>query len=252
MTPQAITRRVCKDFGISCADIAASNTPVTRDFFAASLYDIIMTAYTKAHEADGKAYYCIFRGADLCVLQKQITVETLVIASGSNLMNAARSESIENMVNSVLIYDKDEKHIGTEQDAAAKKLYGVMQECIRDNDGDGVRAAKRLIARNGLQRKITVENLGNIANITGGTVVVQEPFTGLYGLFWIDSDIHTFKNGLYFNKLTLNFKAIMDEKEVGALPNKAGDKTSGGTAEYVNPPGWNAGGGSRYEVQDDR
>lgn len=82
---------------------------------------------------------------------------------------------------------------------------------------------------NGVEQKITLNNLGNIANVTGGTVVVREPYTGLYGLFFIDSDVHTWKNGLYLNKLVVNFKNMMDEKDVGSLPNKTGNKTSGGT-----------------------
>jgi hypothetical protein len=62
--------------------------------------------------------------------------------------------------------------------------------------------------------------------MTGGTVVVREPYTGLYGLFYIDSDVHTWKNGLYLNKLVVNFKNIMDEKDAGTLPNATGSKTA--------------------------
>jgi hypothetical protein len=41
---------------------------------------------------------------------------------------------------------------------------------------------------------------------------------------------------MYFNKLTLNFKSIMDEQEAGELPNKAGSKTSAQKTKkgYVN------------------
>ena len=72
-----------------------------------------------------------------------------------------------------------------------------------------------------------MENLGNIANVTGGTVVVHEPYTGVYGMFFIDSDTHTWKNGQYYNSLVLNFQNIMDEQEAGSLPNKTGSNTAG-------------------------
>ena len=35
------------------------------------------------------------------------------------------------------------------------------------------------------------------------------------GLCWIDSDTHTFKNGLYFCKLGLNFRNLMNETSAG-------------------------------------
>ena len=63
------------------------------------------------------------------------------------------------------------------------------------------------------ERSATVTNLGNPECITGNAVMIHEPFTGLDGLFYIDADTHTWKNGVYTNKLTLNFKNIMDERE---------------------------------------
>ena len=64
-----------------------------------------------------------------------------------------------------------------------------------------------------MKQTITVDCLGNTANTAGGSVVVREPYTGLYGLFYIDSDVHEWKRGQYYNKLTLNYKRMMDEQE---------------------------------------
>ena len=36
------------------------------------------------------------------------------------------------------------------------------------------------------------------------------------GLFWIDADAHTWKNGQYFCKLTLNFRNLLDETSAGS------------------------------------
>lgn len=51
--------------------------------------------------------------------------------------------------------------------------------------------------------------------ITGNAVYLIEPFTKQKGLFWIDEDSHTWKNGLHTASLTLNFKNIMREGEAG-------------------------------------
>lgn len=242
LTPEAIVKRVCLDFGIETGEIAATGIKLSRNFLGSTLYDIIQTAYTLASTETKKKYYVTFKGSKLYVLEKKVTDETLVIEGGSNLIDATISESISNMVNQVAIYDKNDKLITTVKNEEYIKLYGLMQDYIKQTNGINAKSkAQELLDDNGEQQKITINNLGNVANVAGGTVVVREPYTGLYGLFYIDSDVHTWKNGIYLNKLVINFKNIMDEKEVGELPNKTGTKTAGsstsGTWSYINKPG---------------
>ncbi len=244
-TPEAITKRVCSDFGITVGKIESTGIKITRNFLGSTLYDIIQTAYTLASHETKKKYQIRFTGSKLNVLEKKVNDETLVIEGGSNLMDATMTDSISGMINQVAIYDKNDKHIRNIKNDELIKLYGLMQDYIKQPDGENVGSkAQKLLDDNGISQKITINNLGNIANITGGTVIVREPYTGLYGLFFIDSDVNTWKNGLYLNKLTLNFKNMMDEKEVGSLPNKTGNKTSSsktntnlGTWAYINKPG---------------
>lgn len=226
-TPEAVTRRVAADFGFAVGNIAITGYRFSRNFLGEDLYSIIETAYTLASAKTGKKYHILFRGSRLCVVEKTVTSNTLIIEGGSNLMDATMSESVEGMVNQVAIYDKKDKFVKTVKNAEAIKLYGLMQNYLQQAEGEDTAAkARKLLRDNDVQQTITVNCLGNVANVTGGTVVVHEPYTGLYGLFYIDSDVHTWKNGMYFNKLTLNFKNIMDEKEVGDLPNKDGSKTA--------------------------
>lgn len=227
-TPEAIAKRICDDFDIEIGEIVDTGVKISRNFLGSALYDIIQTAYTLASYQTKKKYYLVFKGAKLYVLEKKVTNETLVIEGGSNLMDASTSESISNLINQVTLYDKDDNLIRHIKNDALIKLYGVMQDSIRQSDGeDAGEKAQEMLDNNGLQQKITINNLGNAANVSGGTVVVREPYTGLYGLFYIDQDTHTWKNGLYLNQLVINFKNLMDEKEVGSLPNKSGEKTAG-------------------------
>ena len=86
---------------------------------------------------------------------------------------------------------------------------------LKQSKEDLTAQAKRLLEDGREEQKITVQNLGNPKYITGDAVVVKDTVTGLSGLFWIDSDTHSWKNGLYQNKLTLNFRNLMDEKDAG-------------------------------------
>ena len=227
LTPEAITKRICTDFKISVGNLASTGVKISRNFVGVSLYKIIQTAYTLASNSTGKKYQIRFEGTKLNVIEKGVTDETLILAGGSNLMSAATTESIENMINQVKIYNSKDKLIKTQNDSEAINLYGLLQSYLRQSGNeDATSEAKKIIEDSGVSQKITVENLGNISNITGGAVVVQEPYTGVYGLFYIDSDVHTWKNGRYYNKLVINFQRIMDEQEAGQLVNANGSKTS--------------------------
>lgn len=219
MTPEAITERICADFAIETGEIAQTGVKISRNFIGVALYKQIQTAYTLAAETTKEAYQVRFVGKKLSVIKKGVNTDTAVIAGGSNLMSASTSESIEEMINQVVIYDSNDKLVGTQKDDGLIKLYGLLQSYLKQSkDEDSTAKAKKLLEDNGVVQKITVENLGDVRCITGNSVAVHEPYTGVYGLFYIDGDTHTWKNGQYYNKLTLNFKRIMDEQEAGSIP----------------------------------
>lgn len=226
-TPAAIVRRVCADFGIQTGILADPETKVTRNFIGTALYKILMTAYTLAAEKDGKAYQLRFRGEQLDVVEIEKNDETLILEGGVNLQSLSASDSIDKTVTQVAVYDSKNVILRTEKNAELIPLYGVIQQAIRQTDGQDAGAkAKKLLTDNGLFQTLTVEALGNIACITGGTVVVKEPVTGVYGLFWITADKHVWKDGQYYCQLTLSYKRTMDEAEAGSLPNRSGSKTA--------------------------
>lgn len=230
-TPESATAVLCQEFGIKTGTLAATGVTVSRKFFGSSLYDIIATLYTQAGKTTGRAYQIGFEGDKLTVRSKGAGRRVLLIKGGSNLMSATVTESGRSIVNQVSVQDKDGNRLYIINDKKSMAAYGTMQEVIRQTDTDRMGEAKKLIANAGVEQKITVENLGDLRCITGGAVMLEEPYTGLYGLFYIEADTHTWKNGLYFNKLTLNLKAVMDEKEAGELlneddPLKQSDKVS--------------------------
>lgn len=226
-TADTIARRICTDFDIRAGNLAAPGKAVTRNFLGVTLYKIIMTAYSLAAEENGKAYQIRFRGNALDVVEIEKNDETLILEGGVNLQSLSASDSIDKTVTQVAVYDSKNVILRTEKNAELIPLYGVIQQAIRQTDGQDAGAkAKKLLTDNGLFQTLTVEALGNIACITGGTVVVKEPVTGIYGLFWITADKHVWKDGQYYCQLTLSYKRTMDEAEAGSLPNRSGSKTT--------------------------
>lgn len=216
VTPEAAVREIAAEFGIELGEIAETGVPITRNFVAVDIYSIILTMYTMASEQTGKKYIVRFDALKLCVLEKKKPADPVRIAAKVNLQDLTVSESIENLVNRVQIYNDSHTVVSTEENADSISKYGLMQSQIKESDTAAQKAAANITDNSGPVQKITVNNLGDIRAITGTVVELKEPHTGLVGEFYVDSDVHTWKRGQYYNKLILNFKNIMNEKSSGS------------------------------------
>lgn len=221
-TPEAVTKSLCEEFGIECGDIEITGVALTRNFLpssggANSLYSIIGTLYTMASKITGDKYIVRFEGEKLCVRKKELTEYSIRLAPGIGLLTAKSTQSYENMVNQVLVYDSNDKLIMQKTDSELKDAYGLLQSVIKaGNDNNPTELAEAELRDNALTQKITVTNIGNIDCLTGNTVIINEPQTGLNGVFWIDEDYHYWRKGIYTNKLVLNYQCLMNEVTVGS------------------------------------
>lgn len=212
MDPATLVKRICGDFNIPVGNIAAPSGKFDRKFIAQNLWKIILTAYTLA--GDEKKYVARFQGEKLDIMEKKAGENSVFLKGDHNLMEAHTEESAENVVTVAQIVNREGQVVQEKKDDARMKKFGRMQQQILESD-DAVKQLEKMVADGDVEQTITVDNMGNIRCITGNTVVVQEPYTKVMGLFWIDTDTHTWKNGQYYNKLTLNFKNIMEEMEIG-------------------------------------
>lgn len=236
MTPEAAAAAVCGEFGIPMGRLAAAGVPVSRKFFGKSLYEIIITMYTEAAKQTGKKYFVRFSGTSLNVLEKGAAGRILVVKGGSNLIDASTTEDAQRLVNRAAVYDQNENLLSVMEDAASEALYGVMQKVVKQKQGEDANAAAAdLLKGSGPEQRITVNCLGDASCTSGGSVMMQESTTGLCGRFFIDSDVHQWKNGIYTNKLVLNLNAVMDEKSAGeelAASGGSSGSAQSGAGEY--------------------
>ena len=213
-TAEAITRKVCADFEVETGEIVESNVSIPKMIIdGSSIYDIIMQAYTKASRQTGTLYICRMHGTKLSVEIKGSEVQNFVLAEEYNITNISYQETIENMVNIIKIYDDTGNQIGEVKKEDWIQRYGIYQQVYKKEEGiNETTAAKNMFT--GIEKKVTLEAIeGNLNCIAGNAVEVQDKTTGLNGLFWIDSDTHTWENGVHNMNLELNFKNLMDEKE---------------------------------------
>jgi len=208
--------QMCKDYAIPYSKIDRAGVRVSRIFSGVSLWQIIATMYAKAGEQTGKRYMARFIGRDLQVTERTTLPTSLVIRPGSNLLTASTTRSIVNMRNSVAVYDADGNQLRVVDDKDAVALYGLMQRHIVQRDGEDASAeAQSILADNGESQTIRVSAMGDIGVITGDTVVVRQPDTGLQGIFWVDSDVHRWNKGQHTMQLELNLKNMAYTAQAG-------------------------------------
>lgn len=216
---EAQTQTVCKDREIPVAGLPVTGIPLRRKYAAVRLSQIITTAWTLASEMTGKTYAIRYTPEGLLVKERDAGGSSLVLRTSSNLMDAVTKEDAMRMVNRVAIYDTSGNLLRKTGDEEAQKLYGVMERHItqRENGSAGADAsAQKLLEDGKAEKTVTVNVLGDLSLLTGETVVVKEARTGLAGVFWIDADIHTWKNNDYYTKLTLNCRNVMASASAGS------------------------------------
>lgn len=228
MTPAAAARALCKGRGITIGYMADCNGfTFRRNFSNTSLYSAIMTGYTLAAEKTGQVYQMVFAGALMTVVQRGEIIGG-TIRPKKNLLTATYSENIENVVNKVYMYDSDGRSAGT---VTGDTSIGIMGQAMTITAQRGRDAAEKIIRDKKIARSGTIDILGNAECVTGNAVFVYEPYTGLYGKFYIDADTHTWANGKYTTSLTLNFENLMNEQQAGSEIQKSSRKKQQKAAE---------------------
>ena len=211
ITPGAITRRLCSEFGIPVGNII-EGSPISRIFNRESIYNIIMTAYTLESKKTGKLYMPKMEDGKLNIIEKGRTIIKYVLDGKTSITDSTYSESIENSINRVKIYDEEGENLG---EVSLSGVPGVLQDVYTKEEGINPNTGARTILK-GMERTAKIEALGNFNCITGNAVRIKEPYTGLTGLFYIDTDRHEFREGQHIMTLGLSFQNMMDEQEGGS------------------------------------
>lgn len=215
-TPKQVAERISKIIGIKLGNIANPGVRITRIFENVSYYEVIQTAYTFASKRTGKKYHINYKGSKLNIEEVGKSKSNYIISEDSDIYDSSYAESIENIVNRVVMYNEKGKRLGIIENKNDTKKYGVMQSVLKDKDARS-KAREELKT---LERSAKIEALGDVKCITGNAIQIKESYTGLNGEFYIISDSHTFEGTNHTMSLDLSFNKMMDEKESGSKPEK--------------------------------
>lgn len=212
-TPESITRMICDDLNITAGDIVGTGIQVYFPCLHKNAYDAIISAYTYAGRINGKVYIPMMQNINKLAVIEKGQYSGVVMEGTYNLTDSTYKLSSEQVVNKVQITDKEGNVISTKEDLASMNKYGTVQKIYQQEDGkDSNVEAEALL--HGIDQSGTASGIGDVRAIAGYSLAIQESKSGLYGLFYIDADSHTWSQGKHEMQLTLNFENMMDEKDV--------------------------------------
>ena len=213
-TPEEVVEQLAAELGFELGSVAKTGVRLSRNFLPANYYEIIRTLYDLAGAQTGKQYHVRFWGRALQVVAAEQTSESLLLEPGSNLLYCRQRDSAANLVNRVRIYDDDGKLTETAEDASSIALYGAFQGAILASSyKDPAAQAAKLLREGELATTLICECTGSPLLVTGGTVVVHEPRTDSYGLFYVAADVHTWAKGIYKTQIQISLRDLVSETE---------------------------------------
>lgn len=215
-TPEYITRAVCKDIGIKIGKLAKTKKKLKKFIKQGeTIYDIVNKAYKKAKT--GNKYLLAMSGKKFTVVKRGGVIAGFHLDSTRDIINFETTENADSMVNRVVLYNQNNKKVGTVKNAGWIKLYGVYQDVYdtgkkkkKASKADKKKAKKQL---QGVDKKSTVEAIGDIRCVSGRAIVVYDTATDTNAEFWIKSDSHTWENGIHTMTLEMTFKKLVKSKK---------------------------------------
>lgn len=209
-TPEKIAKKVCKDLQIPTGSLAKTKCNIQKMFFEDQcIYDIIVRAYRKAKAKTGKKYMPVMDGKKVTVIQKGLK-SGVTLTQGVDITEATYSDTTDNMVNLVKIYNDSLKKLGQVQAKKTVSTYGVYQQTYTKESGVNAKdEAKAMMV--GVTKEASISAIGQIKAISGYSIEINDKATGLTGTFYITSDSHTFSDGVHTMSLELSWKNEMEE-----------------------------------------
>ena len=213
-TASSIYNKFLTEYKLNKGDIVGASTPIKKVFLGATAYDMIMSAYTEEAKKTGKKYMVYTKGDKFYSSEKGNIKLKLAFEEGKNILSSNFKESVSDMVNKVIIVDENGNKKSEVKNDDWLNTYGLFQEVYKQEENKDANAEAKAML-NGIEQSCSLSGFGDTTCVTGYGVQIKDNASGLIGLFYIDSDTHTWEGGSYAIDLELNFKNIMNEVAAG-------------------------------------
>ena len=128
------------------------------------------------------------------------------------MTDSVYKESIEKLINQILVVDDKGNTVSIQKDEDSIKKYSMFQDVYKtDPNKDTQTEIKDILEKNKIDRGGYITVLGDYRVKSSYSIVVKDSL--FKGQFWIKSDTHTFIDGKHEMKLELEFENIMNEEK---------------------------------------
>ena len=206
ITVEDVIGQVCNDNGIEVGNICSIG--VTVNFIAdkQSYTEILKRAFYLAYAQTGSQYHFYLNQDKLYVVDHAETIENYIANDSVNVQSSQHGESIEDMVNTVMIVDANGAEIGRVSNDGDLSAYGKIQEVYKVEKKKNTQIAAKAMLKS-VAYKSSLSVVGNVQCIAGYAITVQEE--QIKGVFTIKSDKHTIANGIHTMELELGFLNVI-------------------------------------------
>ena len=147
--------------------------PIAKIFFQERpYYEIIMAAYTKAYKKTKKPYIAQMNKDRLEVIEKGKVIPNFHIRQGERITSSTYSESLDNMVNRVYVYNSSNQKIGSISNSKWADKYGIFQNAISVDSGNGSAEAKNEL--HGIDKTANLTMIGDYRCVSGLGVIKED------------------------------------------------------------------------------
>jgi len=216
---EEVANRACRELQREIGNVVITNIPINRVCPNLSYYNIIMQCYTQVSKQNGKQYIPIMKADKLNIIEKGQLISDYILQStkedtyNNNMLNMTYKDTLENMINTVQIFDKDGNYYGHVENSELKSSYGILQSTYQmEDDKDAITVATNKLY--GFDEEISIEAIGNYNCITGYATKCKIWYLGLLNdtTLYINEDTHTWDcgTGKYTMNLTVSLTNKMD------------------------------------------
>ena len=237
--PSEILKEICGELNLKVGKIPLDEVTCTYPAIDRSGYEIILNAYTIQHRKNKKIYSIVSNDKAIDIVE-QGTYADVLLTSADNISTSSYEESIENMINQIVIYkvEKEKQQILNKvENVEDKKKFGLFQQVMQyEKDVDNIANAKDMLKS--VEKSARLYCLGNILIQAGYNIGIQEPHTGLVGSFLVKSDTHIFEGETHFCNLELSFENVMDKVQFENKEKTKKNKKKKKKIDELFPEGW--------------
>lgn len=222
MSVTQFIKSICEEFEISIGSIPEIPLVVTQIYRDMTPYDMMIKALSEAMKRTESKYQVCIIGGKLTIIDRTIDNPKWKIKTGSNLIHATLTESIEEMQNKIIITGDNDEILAVEQKDPLISQYGLLQGQYKEQCkslADAKLIGKNYIKEYGkVTKTLTIECMGIDGIRAGDAVTIEDEKLKLNGKFQVTRDMHSIENGVHKMNLDLSY-ADQEEEDTNEVIN---------------------------------